>query len=253
MPTLYKRLLFFLGMLLAWESLFRANLWPEFLFPSPISVARTLISGFTDGSLLLAVVVSLQRLLTGYGLAMLVGIPLGFLMARVVWLKETLGFLVLGLQTVPSVVWLPLALLWFGLGDLAIIFVVSIGATLTMVISAESGVKNIPPIMLRAARTMGARGWKLFLYVVVPSTVPAVMTGMRLAWAFAWRALIAGELIGSGTGLGQILMIGRGLGDMSLVLAVMLIIACLGVVLDNGVFKQLEERVLRRWGLATGK
>ncbi len=253
MPTLYKRLLFLLGLLLLWESLFRMDIWPDFLFPSPLSVARTLVDGFADGSLPQAIAVSLQRLLTGYGLALLVGISLGFLMARVQWLEETLGFLVLGLQTVPSVVWLPLALLWFGLGDLAIIFVVSIGATLTMVISAESGVKNIPPIMLKAARTMGAQGWKLFLYVVAPSTVPAIMTGMRLAWAFAWRALIAGELIGSGTGLGQILMIGRGLGDMSLVLAVMLIIACIGVVLDNGVFKQLEERVLRRWGLATGK
>lgn len=184
-------------------------------------------------------------------MALFLGITLGILVAKVKLVEETFGFLVLGLQTVPSVVWLPLALLWFGIGDGAIIFVVALGATWTMILSTNSGVKNIQPLLLRAARTMGAGGIALFWNVILPAIVPSIITGMRLAWAFSWRALIAGELVGSGAGLGQVLMLGRSLGDMGLVLSVMLIIAALGIILDNVVFRRIEHDVLLKWGLTS--
>ncbi len=231
--------------------IYKLRIWPEFLFPAPWAVVETLIKGFGDQTLIWALLSSFKRLLVGYCIALFLGITLGILVAKVKLVEETFGFLVLGLQTVPSVVWLPLALLWFGIGDGAIIFVVALGATWTMILSTHSGVKNIQPLLLRAARTMGARGIVLFWHVILPAIVPSIITGMRLAWAFSWRALIAGELVGSGAGLGQVLMLGRSLGDMGLVLSVMLIIAALGIILDNVVFRRIEQDVLLKWGLVT--
>lgn len=162
---------------------------------------------------------------------------------------DTIGSLIVAMQSIPSVVWLPLALLWFGMNEKAIIFITSMGGTWTMLINTDAGVKNVPPIILRAARTMGAEGYKLFWHVVFPAAVPSIITGMRLAWAFAWRALMAAELLSSGTGLGQILMMGRNLNDMSQIIAVMIIIGVIGCLVDNLLFKKVELNVRRRWGL----
>ncbi|HWJ03739.1 MAG TPA: ABC transporter permease subunit, partial [Verrucomicrobiae bacterium] len=121
--------------------------------------------------------------------------------------------------------------------------------TWTMTTSAATGIRNVQPVLVRAARTMGAAGFQLFWKVTIPAAVPYLITGMRLAWAFAWRALMAGELIGSGSGLGQMLMFGRDVGNMSLILAIMIIIAVIGTVLDNLLFQRIERTVLNRWGL----
>lgn len=219
------------------------------MFPSPLTVVKTLVAGFGDGTFIIALAASFQRLLAGYFLAVLIGTVLGVLIARSRIMDETLGMLVIALQSVPSIVWLPLALLWFGMGEPAIIFVVVLGGTWTMTTNAAAGIRNVPPVLVRAARTMGASGLALFTKVIFPAAIPYFITGMRLSWAFAWRGLMAGELIGSGSGLGQMLMFGRDVGNMSLILAIMVIIAVIGTTLDSIAFRRIEHTILKQWGL----
>jgi NitT/TauT family transport system permease protein len=242
-------LLFFLGLLLVWEILFRLGLWPPYVFPSPSSVALSLYKGLANGTYVLAVATSMRRILIGYGLSILIGIPLGLLLGRSRLVQTTLGPMVLGLQALPSICWLPLALLWFGLGEKAILFVVVMGALLSITLSTADGVRNTPPLYLRAARTMGADGLALYLRVVLPAALPSIVTGMKLGWSFAWRSLMAGELLYISLGLGQALAMGRELNNMSQVIAVMIVIVLIGLAVDRLVFAPTERRVRERWGL----
>lgn len=219
------------------------------MFPSPEAVLDNFILGVKDGSIFLAIYTSMVRIAKGYIIALALGLPLGVLTARIRLVKNTLGSLFAGLQPLPSICWLPLAVLWIGLNEKAIVFIILIGATFSITTATEAGVRNVPPIFIRAARTMGVKGWRLYLHVLFPAALPAIITGMKLAWAFAWRALMAGELLSSGVGLGQVLMIGRDLNDMSMVITVMIIIALLGQIIDRSIFSILELRVRARWGL----
>ncbi len=176
---------------------------------------------------------------------------MGLLISSSKLIDETLGAFILALQSIPSIVWLPLAILWFRMGEAAIIFIVVLGGTWNMVMSASTGIKNVDPTLIKAAKTMGVKGYKLFFKVIIPASIPHLITGMRIAWAFSWRALMAGELLGSGQGLGQLLMWARELGNMSMVISIMIIIATLGSVTDGLIFKPLENRVLERWGLTS--
>jgi NitT/TauT family transport system permease protein len=250
MGTGARRLLFYGGLLAAWQAVHAWGPWPAWLVPGPVQVGNALVQGFADGTYLLGIWVSVRRLVIGYGLSLVVGVTLGLLVGRVRWAEETIGSLMLGLQTLPSICWLPLAILWFGLSEHAIQFVVIMGALLAIAIHTDDGVKNIPPIYEKAGRNMGARGWRLLLRVVLPAALPAVMTGAKLGWSFAWRSLMAAELLYVSLGLGQLLMMGRELNDMAQVEAVMLVIIALGLAVDHLVFGRLERAVRRRWGFA---
>lgn len=243
------RLLFFGGLLVLWETLVRLHLWPAYVFPSPLAVAHSLIDGLRSGLLPLAVLTSLRRVALAYAISLLIGIPLGLVLGRMRVLQDTLGTFVLGLQALPSICWLPLALLWFGLSETAIAFVVVMGAVLSITLSTADGVRNTPPLYLRAARTMGARGWRLYAGVILPSALPAILSGMKLGWSFAWRSLMAAELLYVSLGLGQVLTLGRELNDMARVLSVMLVIITIGLLTDYAVFRPAERRVRQRWGL----
>jgi NitT/TauT family transport system permease protein len=181
--------------------------------------------------------------------SLVAGVALGVALARVRWVKDTLGAVVLGLQAIPSVCWLPLALLWFGLGEMAIQVVVVLGSLLSITLATESAVNTIPPLLIRAARTMGATGARLWLRVILPAALPGIVSGARLGWTFAWRSLLAGELLFISGGLGQVLELGRELNDMALVMGVMVVIVALGLASDHLLFGQLEARVRRSWGL----
>ena len=235
-----------------WAIIYERKVWDQTLFPAPWQVARTLGAMLRDGSLLIAIHVSLQRVLLGYGISLVFGVPLGILLARAKWAQDTIGPLVLGLQTLPSICWLPLALLWFGLNDRAILFVVVTGALLAVTVAVQDGVKNVPPVYLRAARMMGTRKLSLYTEVLLPASLPAIMTGAKLGWSFAWRALMSGELLVVGLGLGQQLQAGRDLADMSRVISVMIVIIALGLLVDRTIFVELESRVRERWGLDRG-
>jgi NitT/TauT family transport system permease protein len=244
-----RRVAFLVGVLALWELLARAGLWPDYIFPAPSEVLASLVDGFRQGTYPVGILGSLGRLIQGYLMATVIGLSLGLLMAQVRWLKETLGMLVMGLQALPSICWLPLALLWFGLNPEAILFVVVMGSVLAVAQATEDGVRNTSPIYLRAARNLGARGWQLYLYVIFPAALPSIITGMKLGWSFAWRSLLAGELLYALPGLGNLLLMGRELNDMAQVMAVMLVIILLGLLTDQLVFGVLERRVRERWGL----
>ncbi len=251
MKQLLRKIFFILFILICWQILFQLNIWPDFLFPSPAIVFSTLLNGFKDGTFVYAIIASFRRLLIGYSISVILGTLIGIVIASNHIIEDTIGPFILALQSVPSIVWLPLVLLWFSLGEAAIIFVVVLGGTWNMVINSSTGIKNVQPVLVRAARTMGVNKFQLFWKVILPASVPHLITGMRLSWAFSWRALMAGELIGSGNGLGQILMWGRDMGNMSLVITVILLIGTIGYLTDNFIFKKIENRVLNRWGLNT--
>ena len=244
-----RRLVFYLVLLSIWEGVARAGIWPDYLLPGPLAVLSTLIAGLQKGLFVSAALVSLKRIALGYGISLAVGLVLGLLIGRIRVLNETLGSLVLGLQALPSVCWLPLAVLWMGLSEQAILFVVVMGALFSITLGVEAGVKNTPPLYLRAASTLGARGLALYTQVILPAALPSILTGLKQGWSFAWRSLMAGELLFFTLSLGNLLQTGRDLNDASQVMAVMIMIIVLGVTIDGLIFSPLERRVRQRWGL----
>jgi NitT/TauT family transport system permease protein len=243
------------ALVVAWALLARFGPWPPYLFPGPIEVGEALFAGILDGTIGAGIAVSLRRLLVGFAISVVLGTVIGLLNARFTMLRETLGLLVLGLQALPSICWLPLALLWFGLNESAVIFVVVMGSLLSVALAVEDAVRNIPAIYLKAARNMGASGLMLYRTVVVPASLPTVASGLKQGWSFAWRALMAGELLFVGPGLGRLLMLGRDLNDMAQVIAVMLVIVAVGLAFDRLLFNRIESRLRRDWGpagLSTG-
>jgi NitT/TauT family transport system permease protein len=212
-------------------------------------VARAIGAAAADGRLGAATLKSLSRLVQGYAISAAIGVPLGIAMARSALVQQALRPAVLGLQALPSICWLPLAVLWFGLSESAILFVVVMGSLLAVAIATEDGVLSVDPVLLRAAGTLGIRGPRFHFGVLLPAAFPGILTGLKLGWSFAWRALMAGELIFVAGGLGQLLNQGRELLDAALVMGVMACIVAIGVVVDQVLFRLIELRVRRRWGL----
>jgi NitT/TauT family transport system permease protein len=177
--------------------------------------------------------------------------PLGMLCARVRAVQDTLGTAALGFQALPSVCWAPLTILWFGLTETAILFVVIMGTAWSILLATQHGIRSVPPIYARAARTMGSRGLHTALRVTLPASLPFVVTGMKQGWAFAWRSLMAAEIyvtILTGFGLGQMLHYGRELHAMDQVFGVMVVIVAVGLAADRALFAPLERSLHRRWG-----
>lgn len=242
---------FFAMLVLIWEALVRAKVWSPVLVPSPLTVGEYLWSAAQDGSLLSSSIVTLKRLLLGYLFGIVMGLPLGLLTARFKVCQDTIGLMALGLQTLPSVCWVPLALLWFGQTEVAMFFVVVMGTLWSVVIATDNGVRTIPPIYARAARTMGSRGIHTWIRVMLPASLPFVVSGMKQGWAFAWRSLMAAEIyvtILTGFGLGHLLHYGRELNAMEQVVGVMLVIVVIGLLADKVMFSPWERFLHRRWG-----
>jgi NitT/TauT family transport system permease protein len=250
-----KRILFslvFFGVLIAlWEGAFHAKIWSPVLLPAPIQVVQYLENAVTDGTLFHATVITMRRLLVGYFIGILGGLPLGFLTARAKIFHDTIGTLALGLQTLPSVCWVPLALLWFGQSEAAMLFVVVMGTLWSVVIATDTGVRNVPPIYRRAALTMGSRRLHMWFKVILPAALPFIVSGMKQGWAFAWRSLMAAEIfvtILTGFGLGQLLHYGRELSAMDQVIGIMFVIVVIGLLADKIFFSPIERFLHRRWG-----
>ena len=246
-----RQLVFYVSLLALWQVVAELRIWPPYLFPTPWSVVEALRVGFADQGFWIAIGVSMKRMALGYGLSVLLGLALGLLIATSKFLKETLGGLVVSLQSLPSLCWLPLAVLWFGLSEKAILFVVVMGSLLSVTISTELGVRHVPKIYSMAGRNLGARGLQLFLYVLLPASLPHLVSGLKQGWAFAWRSLVSGEMIFVSLGLGHLLMMGRDLNDMSQVVAVMVLIVTIGFLVDGLLFRTIEKSIQRKWGTAT--
>ncbi len=247
----FARQAIFYGVLIAvWVLLAELKIWPPYVFPTPQGVFQALWSGFADHSFWIAIAVSMKRMLLGYTLSVILGMILGLGVASNKFLEETVGGLLVSLQSLPSICWLPLAVLWFGLSEKAILFVVVMGSLLSVTIAMETGRQQMPKIYGMAGRNLGARGFPLFWHVLLPASLPYIVSGLKQGWAFAWRSLISGEMIFVSLGLGQLLMMGRDLNDMSQVIAVMILIVAIGYIVDGLVFKTVERRIQRKWGLA---
>src|SRR5438270_3447585 len=216
-------LLFFVALLAIWSAAVRSKIWSPVLLPGPLSVWEYLVSAARDGSLLSASTVTLRRLLSGYAIGLAIGLPLGLLTASSKFVEDTLGVLALGFQTLPSVCWVPLALLWFGQTELAMLFVVIMGTLWSVIIATDNGVRTVPPIYARAARTMGSKQMHTWIKVILPASLPFIVSGMKQGWGFAWRSLMGAEIyvtILTGMGLGQLLHYGRELNAMDQVIGV---------------------------------
>jgi NitT/TauT family transport system permease protein len=244
-----RQVIFYSVLIGVWALLAKLKVWPPYSFPAPWSVGEALWDGFKDHSFWIGIAVSMKRMLIGYGLSVILGMFLGLAVASSKFLEETLGGLMVSLQSLPSICWIPLAVLWFGLTEKAILFVVLMGSLLSVTIAMEDGRKQLPRIYGMAGRNLGASGLRLFWHVYLPASLPYIVSGLKQGWAFAWRSLIQAEMIFLTLGLGQLLMMGRDLNDMSQVIAVMILIIALGYLVDRLVFRTAERVLQKRWGL----
>src|ERR1700751_2899512 len=184
-------ILFFGGLVGLWQLATMSGRWSPVLLPPPLTILDYLWGALRDGTLLEATGVTLYRLLIGYLIGIAIGLPLGLLTSTSDYFEDTVGTLALGLQTLPSVCWVPLALLWFGQTESAMLFVVVMGTMWSMVLATDTGVRHVPPICRRAALTMGSKRLHIWLRVILPAALPFIVSGMKQGWAFAWRSLMA--------------------------------------------------------------
>ncbi len=250
MKHVARQVIFYAALIGIWALLAKLKIWPPYIFPTPWGVVDALLAGFKDHSFWIAIGVSMKRMMLGYGISVALGMVLGLGVGSNKFLEETVGGLLVSLQSLPSICWLPLAVLWFGLTEKAILFVVVMGSLLSVTIAMEDGRKHMPKIYGMAGRNLGARGFALFWHVLLPASLPYIISGLKQGWAFAWRSLISGEMIFVSLGLGQLLMMGRDLNDMSQVIAVMILIIAIGYIVDGMVFKSVERQLRNKWGLA---
>jgi NitT/TauT family transport system permease protein len=246
---------FALLLLVAWE--FAVRIWaPGSPFvPTPLAILSWLGQALFDGSLIEATVTTLRRLSIGFVIGAGIGLLLGGICARSRTVRDALGWLALGLQTLPSVCWVPLAILWFGQREGAILFVTVMGTVWSVMLAVQESVLSVPPLYVRAAQTMGSRGWHLWSRVLIPGSLPGIVGGMKQGWAFAWRSLMAAEIfvvILSGYGLGTMLHDGRELLRMEQVVGVMSVVILVGLLADLVLFGPLERWLRRTRGLNGG-
>ena len=236
-----------------WQLAYTAGIKEPYQLPSPADVWRALRDSAASGDLAEGVYNSLRRGGLGFLASLAIGTPLGLLIARVRPVRRAIGPLISGLQSLPSVAWVPAAIIWFGLSDATIYAVVLLGAVPSIANGMVSGIDQIPPLYERVGRVLGARGLTAARFVLLPAAMPGYVGGLRQGWAFSWRSLMAAELIARspdlGLGLGQLLDQGRQLSDMAMVFSGILTILVVGIAVELCVFAPVERRVLRRRGL----
>ncbi|MFE1310804.1 ABC transporter permease [Streptomyces sp. NPDC058755] len=221
--------------------------------PSPGAVGSAFRDAWLKGELLGYIWTSVSRGLLGFAFALLIGTPLGLLVARVKFVRAAIGPILSGLQSLPSVAWVPPAVIWLGLNNSMMYAVILLGAVPSIANGLVSGVDQVPPLFLRAGRTMGATGVKGIWHVTLPAALPGYVAGLKQGWAFSWRSLMAAEIIASfpdlGVGLGQLLENARTASDMAMVFEAILLILFVGIAIDLLIFSPLERWVLRSRGL----
>jgi len=237
--------------LLVWEALVLVGWKPVYVLPAPATVGQELVALLGTPDFWAAVAITLGRALVGFAISLAIGTVLGVAVSRWALLRSALGALLTGLQTMPSIAWFPLAILFFGLSEQAILFVIVLGAAPSIANGLISGVDDVPPQLLRAAHVLGARGLGLYRFVILPAALPAYLSGLKQGWAFAWRSLMAGELlviIASRPSLGAQLSFFRDLSNAPGLLATMVVILVIGMLVD-GAFSMIADRVRTRRGL----
>jgi NitT/TauT family transport system permease protein len=220
-----------------------------YIFPSPFGTVNAFSRLLENNLLLFALISSFRKLLIGLSISIVLGVILGLLMLRYKFLSKLLKPLILGFQTLPSICFVPFALLWFGLNDIATIFVIVIGSVFSICISVETAIKSVNPIYEKTARTMGANSTDVFFKIILPASLPECIAGLKHGWSFAWRALIAGEMV-SGTigGLGYVLLIGRELLDINQIMLVIIILIIISVAIEKLLLGKIENMARKKLG-----
>jgi NitT/TauT family transport system permease protein len=235
----------------AWQVVYLSGWKPSFVLPGPGAVGANLWEQLHDPLLWEAIWTTLGRAVTGFGLALVIGSVVGAVIARNRLLRTAFGPIITGLQTMPAIAWFPFAIIFFGLHTSAILFVIVIGAAPSVAIGVIAGADQIPPLLLRAAKTMGLRRFALYRHVIMPASLPMFVSGLRQGWAFAWRSLMAGELVvlvANTASIGVLLENAQNLSDMPSAIAIMIVILLIGVFVDAA-FSAADRRIRRRWGL----
>ena len=248
-------LVIFISVFLAiWQLVYMSEILPKLSLPSPLSVGQTIIELLIDFTLVKGTAFTLWRLFLGFLLSLTIGLIIGLFMIKFQQFGKTMSSFAVGLQSFPSIAWIPFAILLIGFSDFGILFVVVMSSVFSVMLSTYSGLRNVPPIYIRAARNMGAKGFSLFRYVLIPAATPTLIMGMRQAWSFAWHALIGAEmLITTLVGLGYILAVGREFSNMSQIIATMIVIFTIGLIFDRVVFVKIEEKIRGSVGLKPAK
>jgi NitT/TauT family transport system permease protein len=240
-----------------WQTAVALQLAPVWVLPSPAMVWQSLVDQANQGILFESAFNSLRKGVQGFAISLLIATPLGIALGLNSALRAIARPLITGLQQLPSVAWVPAAIIWFGLSDATIFAVVLLGAVPSITNGLISGIDQIPPLYLRAGKVLGARGFSSIRHIVIPAAWPGYLAGLEQGWAFAWRSLMAAELIAIspalGPGLGQMLDTGRQLGDMSLVLGSIIVIMIVGVLIERLVFSPIRQRTLRNRGLVVAR
>jgi NitT/TauT family transport system permease protein len=233
-----------------WQLVFMLGIWPEVSLPSPGMVAGSFVELVKNLTLIISIAATMYRLVIGFTLSIVIGVSVGLAMVKFPGFGKTMSSFAVGLQSFPSVAWVPFAILLIGLNDAGILFVVIMSSVFSVMMSTYGGIRNISPIYIRAAKNMGAKGFSLFRYVMIPAATPSLIVGIKQAWSFAWHALIGAEiLIAAAVGLGHVLLVGREFQLMDQIIASMITIFAIGLVFDRVLFSKLEDRVRDRWGL----
>jgi NitT/TauT family transport system permease protein len=249
--ALWPKLAAIFLMLAFWQVVVWSQWRPPYVLPPPGRVLREFFGQLGTARFHTALWITLRRALVGYSLAVAIGGALGLAVSRVRLLRTAVGSLITGLQTMPSIAWFPLAILLFKLNESAILFVVVLGAAPSIANGLINGVDHVPPLLLRAGRSMGARGISLYRSVILPAALPATVAGLKQGWAFAWRSLMAGELlviVAHRPSIGVALQHARDFSDSPALMATMLVILVIGMVVDS-LFGRADAALRCRWGL----
>ena len=231
-----------------WQLTFILGIWPKVALPSPAMVAQSFAE--LNFSLLTNIAMTMWRLLIGFSISIVLGVGIGLAMVKFKDFGKTMSSFAVGLQSFPSIAWVPFSILFIGLNEFGILFVVIMSSIFSVMLSTYSGIRTIPPIYVHAARNLGARGLPLFRYVMIPAATPSLIVGLTQAWSFAWHALIGAEiLMAASLGLGHILDVGREFQLMDQIIASMITIFVIGLVFDRLVFSRLANKIRDRWGL----
>lgn len=236
-----------------WQLIYALGIYPSSILPSPATAADTLAT-LAKTSLPVGIGTSLLRLVVGFAISIVIGGLVGLVMVKFKGFGKTMSSFAVGLLTFPSIAWVPFAIIMIGFSDFGILFVVIMASVFSVMITTYSSLRNIPPIYVRAAKNMGARGFTLFRHVMIPAATPSLIVGMRQAWSIAWHALIGAEmLITTLSGLGYILYVGREFNKMDQIIAIMVTIFAIGILVDRILFVKLEEKAREKWGLTQNR
>ncbi|CAB4648358.1 unannotated protein [freshwater metagenome] len=236
-----------------WQIVFELKFVEEYILPSPQQVYQALVNQYQEGILLTAAWNSLSRGIQGFIFSIIIAIPIGLALGLSKTVRVVLKPITTGLQQLPSVAWVPAAIIWFGLSNATIYAVILLGAVPSIANGLSSGIEQIPSQYLKVGRVLGTTRIQQIRHIVLPASFPGFLAGLEQGWAFAWRSLMAAELIAVspalGVGLGQLLDVGRQLGDMSLVLGAILSIMFVGILIEKLAFAPIREHTLRIRGL----